>query len=349
MKLTQAMTDRKEAYEELQYAKQALALMQKHEVAPVPENYAVWFHYAMGKNPDLQREVDNIIANSLQFTKETCAYLYNKYVIGHPQQKLVDDASISAQKVLVEVLRVINDFSGEAQAYNQNIDHYLETITKKFEGTGVQEIVKELIVATAGLKKSGERITRRLEESKQEIHSLKKNLQEATIEAQRDFLTGVFNRKTFEKLADEQMTEARQNGSALCLLMIDIDHFKQFNDRFGHLLGDEVLKTVARTLTYTLKGRDVVARFGGEEFIATLPETPMEGALKVAEMIRASIASKQLKRKDTGEIYGTITISMGIALFRPETDTLPTLIKRADDALYQSKRAGRNQVTQESA
>jgi diguanylate cyclase len=140
---------------------------------------------------------------------------------------------------------------------------------------------------------------------------------------------------------------AKEHHSDLCLMMIDIDHFKRFNDKFGHLLGDEVLKTVARTLTDTLKGRDVVARFGGEEFVVILPDTPIEGAMKVAEMIRSAIAGKELKRKDTGETYGTITVSVGIAHYRAATDTLPTLIKRADDAMYHSKQTGRNRVTRE--
>ncbi len=204
------------------------------------------------------------------------------------------------------------------------------------------------MAATSNLKKSGDKINEKLEESKKEINTLKKDLQQVTIESQRDFLTGVFNRKAFEKFVDEQMVSSVQTKQDLCLLMIDIDHFKQFNDRFGHLLGDEVLKIVARTLMDILKGRDVVARFGGEEFIVVLPETPVSGALKVAEMIRSTIASKELKRKDTGETYGTITVSMGVARFRGDSDTLPTLIKRADDALYQAKHNGRNQVVCET-
>ncbi|MEQ1790285.1 MAG: GGDEF domain-containing protein [Rickettsiales bacterium] len=130
--------------------------------------------------------------------------------------------------------------------------------------------------------------------------------------------------------------------------MIDVDNFKMFNDKFGHLLGDEVLKIVARTLTDTLKGRDVVARFGGEEFVVFLPETPIEGAMRVAEMIRAGIAGKGLKRKDTGETFGSITVSLGVSRFRHDDDTLLTLIKRADEALYSSKNNGRNQVTKEA-
>lgn len=338
----------KDAENEFHYAREAFALMQKHNVVPVPESYAVWYYYVMGKDPALLGEVENILKNGLKFTRETCAYLYNKYVAASQEQKVVDDATKTAQKVLVEVVRVITDFSSETQHYHDDVGHFIDDVSKKFTGTGMEDIIKDLIVATTGLQQSGEKITKKLAESRAEIDHLKKDLHEVTLESQRDFLTSVYNRKTFEKLADEQMLAAKQAGTDLCLLMIDIDHFKQFNDRFGHLLGDEVLKTVARTLTYTLKGRDVVGRFGGEEFIATLPETPLEGALKVAEMIRASIASKQLKRKDTGETFGTITISMGIARFRPDSDTLPLLIKRADDALYKSKNNGRNRVTPEA-
>ncbi|MDX1975372.1 MAG: GGDEF domain-containing protein, partial [Rickettsiales bacterium] len=147
-----------------------------------------------------------------------------------------------------------------------------------------------------------------------------------------------------EKMFDENALVAKEQNKQLCLIILDIDHFKSFNDRFGHLLGDEVLKTVARTLTDCLKGRDVVARFGGEEFVVILPDTPIEGALKVAEMIRSTISTKELKRKDTGETFGTITVSMGVASFHPTSDTLPTLVKRADDALYKAKHNGRNQV-----
>jgi diguanylate cyclase len=198
------------------------------------------------------------------------------------------------------------------------------------------------------MKQRGEKISQKLEESTKEITELKKDLQQVTIESQRDFLTGVFNRKAFEQYVDTQIALAKEKHTELCLLILDIDHFKQFNDRFGHLIGDEVLKIVARSLTDILKGRDVVARFGGEEFIVILPETPIEGAMKVANMIRTAIADRQLKRKDTGKSYGTITVSAGVARFRPETDTLPVLIKRADDAMYVSKRNGRNRVTCEA-
>lgn len=343
------MTQQSTYSETLGYATKSMEFMAKNKVLPIPENFAVWFFYATGKNADLKREVDTIIGNNLPFSPETNSYLHQKYVVGNRSQKALDDAAVNAQKILLEALRIINDFGGETKNYSHDLDGYIEHIEHEFSADeGVKNIFKELIDATSNLKKSGESINSKLEESTKEINSLRKNLQQVTVEAQRDFLTGVFNRKTFEKLIDEQMMIANEQETPLSLLMIDVDHFKQFNDKFGHLLGDEVLKIVARALTDTLKGRDVVARFGGEEFVVFLPDTPIEGALRVAEMIRSTIARKQLKRRDTGEAYGTITVSIGVSTYRRSEDTLPTMLKRADDALYSSKHNGRNRVTAES-
>lgn len=328
------------------YAKQAFAFMEQHTVPPIPENYAVWFHYVQAKNKDLVHEVNHIISQKLKFSPDVCSYLYNKFVVVNRNQKVLDDAALNAQKVLLEVLRVVNDFSGTTADYNKGVDTYIDRITSTVgdDSSGVKNIVKELVEATVSLKKSGENIQKKLTESTAEIDVLRKDLQQVTIEAQRDHLTGVFNRKTFEKVFDEMAMHAKETHKDMCLLMLDIDHFKRFNDKFGHLLGDEVLKIVARALIEVLKGRDIVARFGGEEFVVVLPDTPIEGAMKAAEMIRTTIAGKELKRKDTGDNYGSITVSIGVSRFR-QSDTLPTLVKRADEALYQSKNMGRNRVT----
>ena len=330
-------------------AKQALALLEEHHVPPSPDNYAVFYHYAAGSHAELVKEIDHAVAHKVPFTKETCAYLYNKFVLPpmNPQQKNVDEATDNAQKMLAEMLRVASGLTGETKNYNQNLDVYMHQIGQHLEHADVKTIFKDLVASTAQFKDKSENIGKKLEESTKEIETLRRNLEQVTSASQRDFLTGVYNRKTFEQLFDEQLAAAREHNTDLSLLMLDIDHFKQFNDKFGHLLGDEVLKIVAHSLTNILKGRDIVARFGGEEFIILLPETPLESAVRVADIIRTGISSKELKQRNTGETYGTITVSIGVAKLRYGSDTLPSLIKRADDALYKSKRDGRNRVTRE--
>jgi diguanylate cyclase len=129
--------------------------------------------------------------------------------------------------------------------------------------------------------------------------------------------------------------------------MIDIDHFKSFNDTYGHLTGDQVLRLVGMSLRHSIKGQDITARYGGEEFVVVLPETALRQAISVAENIRRSVMAKELKKKSTGEILGRVTISAGVATLR-DTDDVHLLIERADTCLYAAKRSGRNRVVCET-
>lgn len=153
-----------------------------------------------------------------------------------------------------------------------------------------------------------------------------------------DSLTGLYNRRYLTQRIDEEIERSRRHGNPLCLILLDIDHFKQINDTQGHLCGDQALRILASTLKETLRKSDIPGRFGGEEFICILPETTLEHAYQLAERCRKKIADLPITYNDT---TFSITFSAGLSEMQV-TDTFDSLIKRADDAMYLAKQAGRN-------
>jgi diguanylate cyclase len=129
----------------------------------------------------------------------------------------------------------------------------------------------------------------------------------------------------------------------MALVLTDIDHFKAFNDTFGHLTGDQVLRLVAIAVKQNVKGQDIAARYGGEEFAIILPSTTLRAALTVADHVRRAVMTKELMKRSTGEHLGRVTISVGVATLR-NGETPQSLIERADNCLYAAKRCGRNRV-----
>ena len=159
-------------------------------------------------------------------------------------------------------------------------------------------------------------------------------------EARTDPLTGLANRRALNEELGRRIAQWRRRGTVLSLLLVDIDHFKRFNDQHGHQAGDEMLCLVARTLRSTLREMDVVSRFGGEEFAVVLPETNLAEAVRAAERIRENVAQAVLVLREQ-QLRNTVSIGVAQAL---ETDGADALLRRADDALYAAKKAGRNRV-----
>ncbi len=333
-----------------EYARLAFPLMSQHDVPPTPENYAIWYHFVALDIPELVQEMDTMIEEERPFTPEICDYLYRRYIANNLQKAVMERSTDDAQKLLHHIMQTIEGASDSTHNYSDALDKYSEDIRRK--GSRVQDlssVAEAIIEATNGLKERSNQLHQELQTTAKEVDSLRHDLRKVMLEAKKDFLTGVDNRQAFDEKLKEQVAFAQDEGKELCLLMMDIDHFKQFNDKFGHQVGDQVLKQVGRTLLESVKGNDIVARYGGEEFAVILPNTPLSGALVVAENLRQAVASKQLRRRDTGALIDKITLSAGAASWHHRgNDTIESLIRRADEALYRSKKGGRNKVTQES-
>ena len=164
-------------------------------------------------------------------------------------------------------------------------------------------------------------------------------------QATTDRMTGLFSHHFFEKTLDEELERARRYKSTFSLVMFDIDHFKQFNDAFGHLQGDRIIREMARILSKSVRQVDFPARYGGEEFAVILPSVDVKGALVVAERLRKRVEAFGFPSLNGGEPLH-VTISVGVTEFEPESSYAASeIVREADRALYQSKEEGRNRVT----
>ena len=238
---------------------------------------------------------------------------------------------------------MVSSVKGAADKYNSSLNDVTEKLGGKISKEEVEMVVQAVKAGTQDMMKHNEALGEELTKSSKAMRHLQRDLDQVRKEALTDSLTGLANRKAFDAEIQRVVREMEEGGPGFCLVMFDIDYFKSFNDNYGHQVGDQVLRLVARTLIEGVKGRDVAARFGGEEFALIFPETNLPGAIKVADSLRRAVAMKEIINRNTGDKLGRITLSGGAAQYTAN-ESIDDLIERADAALYTAKHNGRNQV-----
>jgi len=241
----------------------------------------------------------------------------------------------------------MDDAIDTAEVYSGSLDSAANKLATDMNADELQRLASKLLTETKQMQEANQNLEHKLKVSQKDISSLKRDLDTARRETMLDALTKIANRKSFDQRLKQEFDSFEQSGNNFCLLMMDIDHFKAFNDNYGHQTGDQVLRLVAVTLKSNIKGRDHAARYGGEEFAAILPDTDLRGARLIAEKIRKAVHAKELLKRSTNQKLGRITISIGAAQVHKD-ESIHQLIERADECLYTAKREGRNQVVCET-
>jgi diguanylate cyclase len=325
------------------FAEVALGQIRSLRQTAVPRNYEIWYVYATGYNAPLNKIINETLARSGKLTEADLEQIYDTYLSHIKTTDRIDKVGARVIGEIDDVMVLLTDALGMSASYNASLDGATQKLSSAKSREQVKAVVQSLMKSTHEMRETNKALEERLTLSKSEISNLQQSLEAIRAESLTDPLTGLGNRKYFDRMIEMEVQNAQAAGEPLSLLMFDIDHFKSFNDSYGHLTGDQVLRLVGLSLKQTIKGRDITARYGGEEFAVVLPNTALRQALTVADHIRRAVMAKELKKKSTGEILGRVTISVGVSMLKPGDDT-DSLIERADACLYAAKRNGRNRV-----
>ena len=328
-------------------AKKTLLTMSSNGIPMSPDNYRLWFEYVSGSNGALREEIDRNLKQGVVFSDQLNKDLCRKYCQGSEDRKVLEEIARETRRILNESVDRIGNMESVTEEYSADLSGGLARLEgAKSNPQGVASVLKDLILGTRRVIQQSSGLKEDLCKVEKEADSLRERLNELEREARRDALTGLFNRRHFERSLRDAWANYQTEGVPFSIVMLDIDHFKQVNDTHGHKVGDAVLEFIGSRLIESVKGRDIPARYGGEEFILLLPGTSCENACLLADNIRREISSKTLKVSRTQQKIGQVTVSGGVAQIR-DGDGLDALVDRADQALYLAKNAGRNNVKSE--
>lgn len=326
-----------------EYLRLALPLMTKQAAGLHPVSYAVWYEYVAGINPALRQRIDELTQNEQRLDDKAVQQIYREH-IAEIDETIARRVSQDFEKVMANISASTAQAADEAGNFGQALERWSSDIAAGRFTTTLSHGIADLLHYSRDMQQTVKTLNAHLEESRSEVEALQKEVRRAREEAMIDGLTGLANRRSFDSALAECLVASAPDVPGPSLLIADIDHFKHVNDNYGHLFGDKVIRSIATILRDNVKGKDLAARFGGEEFVIVLPETPLDGARSLAEKIRKIVEGSRIKRSGSNEVVANVTISLGVACRHPgESDQ--QLIARADAALYQSKQQGRNRVT----
>lgn len=327
----------------IRFAQIALEQIRTFRQPVIPRNYEVCYAYATGDNPSLNQTINETLQKNGGLTDADFDNLYSIYLSSTLITDGLDETGSCISQEIHQIMATVDSAIGATSNHHENLAGVTTKLGNAKDRDGIRAVIESLVQTAREMQEQNDALQADLGTSKKKIGELQNNLEAVRHESLTDPLTGLANRKHFDNAITKALQAAIERSDPLSLLMTDVDHFKSFNDTWGHLTGDQVLRLVAASLKQNVKGQDTAARYGGEEFAVVLPNTVLRSALAVGDNLRRAVMSKELVKRSTGQNLGRVTISIGAATVRAG-DTVQSLIARADACLYAAKRNGRNRV-----
>ena len=324
-----------------EFLRLAVGFMGRQEAALDPASYTLWYEHVAGLNPPLSQILEQRLLVQHPLTDADVAHLYATHIASREAQAVVRIHE-RLKVLLTETTEVISQSGSHATRFGKSLENQTERLRRPDAAGAIHSVLSELLVETQKMSQVNLTLARQLDTRATEVRSLTERLQRAEAAALNDPLTGLLNRRGLEQaFADISPQMLGPEGTSL--LVVDVDRFKEINDAYGHAVGDQVLRGVANVLLARIKGADIAARVGGDEFAILLPDTALKSAIALAEKIRSALQNARLRKIGSDESIGQVSISVGVA-HTAGSITLDQLTRNADSALYSAKRGGRNRV-----
>jgi len=320
-----------------------LPLMSRHAAGYHPISYAVWYEYAKGERADLRKSVDDELRRQDRLSAALTYSIYSRHLVEPAEQALLT-ARTNLLELVEQVKHAVHEANQDTAGFDARLSDFQSELSKAETIQDLGGHVSSMLAETQRVSDGFGRLSTQLEQNKDEVKRLTEELHRIREDALTDALSGLLNRRGFDRELERVAPDESASEAALALIMLDIDHFKKVNDTYGHPLGDRVICAVGQSIRECLGPAGVAARYGGEEFAVLLPAKDIGTAEGLAQKIRKRVEQGKIRRREGEEPIGGVTVSAGVAAWQPGDD-VASLIERADRALYASKRAGRNCVT----
>jgi diguanylate cyclase len=326
----------------------ALQLLHQHQIPPAPVCHFIAYQYASGRNDALNQRIDQQLKNKSTLDDRLFRHLFEEFCLQDQDTKQIDSHLSDLHNLLYQVLQGVTSACSHTELFDETLRQQTIALRGEPRLEDLRTIAGTLLDATTRSIQHNRAMQDQLQSVEQQTQNLQNEVKKLRDEATTDPLTGLYNRRALNRHIQSLLASAEElQATPFSVLMLDIDHFKQFNDQFGHILGDEVIRRVAMALKELLRENDFPARYGGEEFTVVLPSTDIDNAVQIAHAIHQAVGRLTLIRRSTQEHLPGITISVGAATIR-RGDSCETLLDRADQALYLAKEGGRNRITSEA-